>query len=125
MPRSSGSDDEPPTLGRLPVDGLAGAPPGAGELAMLPGVEGTLTEGPPEPPELVDGLADGLLGTGVLAMLPDGAVGAPGLGAPTPGDGVGELMLPGEALGAAVLVAASACRLQRSTSACVGDVVCA
>ncbi len=122
MPRSRGSDDESPTLGRLPVDGLAGVPLGAGELAMLPGVAGTLTEGPletppgPETPEL----ADGLLGAGGLATLPDGP-----LGAPTLGDGIGELVTPGEALGAAVLAAPSACRLQRSKSACVGDVVCA
>lgn len=95
MPRSSGSDDESPALEGLPVDGLAGVPLGAGALARLPGVEGTLTEG------LADGLGDGLLGAGGLAML------------------------PGEALGAAVLTAASACRLQRSKSACVGDGACA
>src|SRR5205823_4000130 len=105
MPRSRGSDDEP-ALERLPVDGL--------------GVEGALTEGPPEAgtPGLGDGLADGRLGAGALAMPPDGP-----LGAPTLGDGVGERVLPGEALGAAVLAAASACRLQRSKSACVGDAV--
>jgi hypothetical protein len=68
-------------------------------------------------------LGDATLGAG-MPVVP--ALGAGGDGLLTGGGVVtGEGFVAGEALGVALLTAPCASRLQRSTSACVGDVICA